>query len=85
MHYGGAVYILVNTHHTVFYTGVTVDLYSRVTEHKEKLYPFSFTAKYNVSKLVYYEVFHSIEGATAREKQLKKYFKTKKSSINRKG
>ena len=51
--------------------GVTADLYNRVVEHKEKKYPKSFTDRYNLNKLVYYEVFRSIEEAIAREKQIK--------------
>jgi putative endonuclease len=78
---GGCVYILVNQHHTVFYTGVTSDLYSRITEHREKVYPESFTAQYNVFKLVYYEAFNSIEEAIAREKQIKKYSRFKKVQL----
>ncbi len=50
------IYILTNKHHTVLYTGVTSDLYVRVLEHREKVYP-GFTAKYNVHKLVYYDQF----------------------------
>jgi putative endonuclease len=42
-----------------------------MTEHRDKKYPKSFTARYNLNKLVYYEVFHSIREAIAREKQLK--------------
>jgi putative endonuclease len=78
---GGCVYILVNVHHTVFYTGVTSDLYSRTTEHREKVFPESFTAQYNVFKLVYYEGFHSIEEAIDREKQIKKYSRFKKVQL----
>ena len=72
---GGAVYILNNT---TLYTGVTSDLITRVLEHKEKVYPKSFTAKYNISKLVYYESFHSIEEAISREKQIKAGSRKKK-------
>jgi putative endonuclease len=79
--YGGAIYILVNAHHTVFYTGVTADLVTRITEHREKQNLVSFTAKYNVTKLVYYERFHSIEEAIAREKQVKKYSRFKKVQL----
>ena len=75
---GGAVYIITNKHHTFYYTGVTSNLFARITEHKEKLYPKSFTTKYNVEKLVYLETFHSIEEAITREKQLKKYRRKKK-------
>ncbi|MEP5611555.1 MAG: GIY-YIG nuclease family protein [Cyclobacteriaceae bacterium] len=78
MEKGGAVYIMTNTYHTVFYTGVTSDLTSRIYQHKTKFYPKSFTAKYNIHKLVYFETFHSIEEAIAREKQVKKYRREKK-------
>lgn len=64
------VYILTNDYNTVLYTGVTNDLKRRVYEHKEKLVE-GFTRKYNVNKLVYYEVADSIESAILREKQLK--------------
>ena len=59
--------------HSVLYIGVTFDLYFMVTEHKEKRYSDSFTARYNCNKLVYYETFSRIEEAIAREKQLKKW------------
>ena len=81
MERGGAVYILTNKHHTVFYTGVTSDLYVRITDHREKRYPKSFTARYNIYKLVYFEAFHSIEEAIDREKQVKKYRREKKLAL----
>ena len=68
---GGAVYIMTNINHTTLYTGVTSDLKKRIYEHKHKLNPDSFTAKYNLNKLVYYEGFHRIEDAIGREKQIK--------------
>ncbi len=68
---GGCVYLLTNFKNTVIYTGVTSNLITRVTQHKEGYYPNSFTSKYGVNKLVYYEPFHSIEEAIAREKQIK--------------
>lgn len=68
---GGAVYIITNTTHTTLYTGVTSDLKKRIYEHKHKLNPDSFTAKYKLNKLVYYEGFHRIEDAIGREKQIK--------------
>ena len=71
MQKGGAVYIMTNHGHTVLYTGVTNDLLRRVYEHRNKLNPSSFSAKYNLTKLVYFESFHSIEEAIAREKQIK--------------
>ena len=68
---GGCIYIITNQHHTTLYTGVTSDLPGRIRQHKEKKYPKSFSARYNVNKLVYYEVFHSIMEAILREKQIK--------------
>jgi putative endonuclease len=73
MERGGCVYILTNFTHSVLYIGVTSDLYFRVMEHKEKIYPNSFTAKYNCSKLVYFEQFSTIEDAIGKEKQLKNW------------
>ena len=71
MERGGVIYILTNKNNTVLYTGVTSDLRKRLYEHKNKIYDSSFTKKYNVSKLVYFEVFSLIEEAIAREKQIK--------------
>ncbi len=65
------VYILTNKSNKVLYIGVTNDLRRRVYEHRSKLAPSSFTAKYNVTKLVYYEHFTEIDAAIKREKQLK--------------
>ena len=59
----GYVYIMANNNNTVLYTGVTSDLKVRVKEHKEKRYPGSFTARYNIGKLVYFERFTSIGGS----------------------
>jgi putative endonuclease len=68
---GGFVYIITNKYNTVLYTGVTSDIVSRTIEHKEKIYPYSFTAKYNCNKLVYFEEFDLIESAIEREKFIK--------------
>ncbi len=64
------IYILTNLRHTVLYTGVTGDLKARVYQHREKLVP-GFTTRYNVQKLVYYEVFSDPTTAIEREKQIK--------------
>ena len=71
MERGGCIYIIANKNEKVLYTGVTSNLQSRIYEHKTRAHPKSFAAKYNVDRLVYYEEFHSIEEAIAREKQLK--------------
>ena len=68
---GGAVYIMTNKVHSSLYIGVTSDLKKRVYEHKNNAFPGSFTAKYKLHKLVYFEGFHRIEEAIAREKLLK--------------
>ncbi len=64
------VYIMTNKRNTVLYTGVTNDLKKRIYEHKTKLID-GFTKKYNVRRLVCYEVFSDIYNAIAREKQIK--------------
>lgn len=78
---GGSVYIMTNKYHTVFYTGVKAFLKGRVEEHKGRINPKSFTSRYNINKLVYFEHFHSIEEAIEREKQIKKYSRIKKLAL----
>ena len=65
------IYILTNKTHSVLYTGVTNDLERRVEEHRQKLISNSFTSRYNVHKLVFYESVSDINVAIAREKQIK--------------
>ena len=67
----GFVYIITNKYQTVVYVGVTSNLPQRILEHKNKKYPTSFSARYDVNLLVYYEQFQWIEDAIAREKQIK--------------
>jgi putative endonuclease len=67
----GVVYIMANDNNTVLYAGVTSELRERVREHKEKAHPGSFSARYNIRKLVYYELFEGIGQAIKREKQIK--------------
>jgi putative endonuclease len=74
------VYILTNANNTVLYTGVTNDLERRLFEHKKKIND-GFTNKYNIDKLIYFEEFQFIEQAIAREKQIKKYSRIKKSAL----
>ena len=61
---------MTNYKNTVLYTGVTNNLKKGVYEHKLKLVD-GFTKKYNVNKLIYYEIFNDINNAIAREKQIK--------------
>jgi putative endonuclease len=80
------VYIITNKNNTVLYTGITNDLKRRVYEHKEKLID-GFTKKYNIAKLVYYEICRDVESAIFREKQVKAGSRAKKieliNSMNR--
>ena len=77
---------MTNKHNTVLYTGITNNLKRRVYEHKEKVVN-GFTKKYNIKKLVYYEVFDDPENAILREKQIKAGSRQKKidliNNINR--
>ncbi|PIZ46625.1 hypothetical protein COY32_03015 [candidate division WWE3 bacterium CG_4_10_14_0_2_um_filter_41_14] len=75
------IYITTNKGNSVFYTGVTSDLSERIEQHKSKVYPNSFTARYNVDKLVYYEVFNDIYDAINREKQIKAGSRKKKLDL----
>jgi len=74
------VYIMTNRKNTVLYIGVTNNLIRRIYEHKEKLVD-GFAKKYNITKLVYYEVFEDIENAISREKQLKAGSRQKKIDL----
>ena len=66
------VYILTNKKEGVFYIGVTSNLPKRIWEHKNKVAE-GFSKKYNLDKLVYYEVFDDAENAIRREKRLKRW------------
>jgi len=67
------IYILANDRNGTIYIGVTSDLEKRIKQHKTKMYEQSFTAKYSIDKLVYYESTENSESAIAREKQLKNW------------
>jgi putative endonuclease len=71
MQRGGAVYIMTNKRNGTLYVGVTSNLRQRVWEHRNNVYPDSFTSKYSCYILVYYNSFHRIEEAIAEEKRLK--------------
>ena len=74
------VYLLTNKNNTVIYTGVTNDLKRRVYEHKEKMVE-GFTRRYNVNKLVYFEVTNDVYSAIQREKQIKAGSRQKKIDL----
>ncbi len=71
------VYIMTNWSNKVLYIGVTYNLQWRIHEHKNKLLK-GFTSKYNVNKLVYFEEYKYIYNAIYREKQLKRWRRSKK-------
>ena len=75
------VYILANKSNSVIYTGVTRDLIRRVYEHRHHLDPNSFTAKYNVTRLVYYEATTDVRSAIEREKQIKGWNRARKNKL----
>ncbi len=67
------VYILTSKRNGTLYIGVTNNLFNRSFQHKIKYNKNSFTAKHNVNRLVYYDVYAYISDAIAREKQLKNW------------
>lgn len=77
----GYTYILTNKNHTVLYVGVTSNLPKRMKEHRTGKYKTSFTHRYNVTELVYFEEFSSIVAAIAREKQIKAGSRQKKLDL----
>jgi len=77
------VYILTNSKNTVLYIGVTNNLIKRVWEHNNTLVE-SFTSKYKVKKLVYFETFQTIYEAITREKQLKNWHRAWKINLIKK-
>jgi putative endonuclease len=74
------IYILTNEYNKVLYTGVTSDLKKRIWEHREKLVD-GFTKRYNVTTLVYFEIFADNRDAIAREKQIKAGSRQKKIDL----
>jgi len=71
---------MTNKNNSVLYTGVTNDLKRRLYEHKNKMVE-GFTKKYNITKLIYYEVFEDPENAIKREKQIKAGSRLKKINL----
>ncbi|MCP4581196.1 MAG: GIY-YIG nuclease family protein [candidate division Zixibacteria bacterium] len=74
------VYIITNKNNTVLYTGITRNLVKRVYKHKNKLTK-GFSKRYNLDKLVYYEIFDDPYNAISREKQIKAGSRKKKIEL----
>ncbi|MBM4348320.1 MAG: GIY-YIG nuclease family protein [Deltaproteobacteria bacterium] len=74
------VYMLTNKTNRVLYIGVTNDLERRIFEHKNKLVE-GFSKKYNLNKLIYYEVTTDVRSALEREKQLKNWHRDWKLNL----
>ena len=75
------VYLLTNRNNRVLYTGVTNNLIRRVYEHRNHLDKGSFTDRYNIEKLVYFEETSSSRAAIEREKQIKDWSRAKKNAL----
>ena len=75
------VYILSNITNTTIYVGVTNDLVRRMYEHRRKIDPTSFTARYDIHKLVYYEYTNNSYSAISREKQIKGWNRARKNKL----
>ena len=75
-----SVYIMTNFKNTTLYTGFSTELKGRVWTHKQGLVP-GFTKRYNIVKLIYYEIFDNPEAAIQREKQIKNGSRKKKIDL----
>lgn len=75
------VYIMTNAHHTVLYIGATIDLVRRTRQHREHYYRKSFTDRYNVEKLIWFEYCDDMKTAFLRERQLKGWTRIKKEKL----
>jgi len=72
------IYILTTKNNKMLYIGITNNLLNRYFEHKNKKHINSFTARYNINKLIYYEIYGDVSSAIYREKQLKSWRRDKK-------
>lgn len=75
------IYILTNASKSSLYVGVTSNLVQRVWKHKTEFYDGSYTSKYHINQLMYYEVYAKPEQAIIREKQLKLFIRQKKIDL----
>jgi len=84
MHQYGYFYIVTNAHNTVLYCGATVDLHKGVLEHRNKVFSNSFTSRYNIERLVYFETFTLTADAFEREKKMKGSSRKRKMDLVKK-
>jgi len=75
------VYIMTNKKEGTLYVGFTNDVYRRAKEHKDKMIPGCFTARYNLDKLVFYTTFQSAEEAMVFEKRIKRWKRSFKAAL----
>ena len=75
------VYMMTNSHKNLLYTGITNDLIRRVYEHKHHLDKGSFTDRYNIEYLVYFELTSDVTAAIEREKQIKGWNRKRKDKL----
>jgi putative endonuclease len=74
-----AAYIMASRSHN-FYIGVTNNIARRAREHKDRTFE-GFTARYNIDRLVWYQIFSDVHDAIAKEKQLKRWRREKKIQL----
>ena len=74
------VYMMMNIHHTVLYTGMSGNIVERGWQHKHRLVK-GFTKRYNATKMVYAESYSNVHEAIAREKQIKRWTRKKKEKL----
>ncbi|NBX04053.1 MAG: GIY-YIG nuclease family protein [Alphaproteobacteria bacterium] len=74
------VYMVTNWNNTVLYTGITNDIFRRAWEHETKQHK-GFTEKYNLAKMVYVEEYQNVLEAIEREKQIKRWRRSKKDAL----
>ena len=75
------VYIITNYNNTTLYTGITANLTKRMNDHLNKAKTKSFSTKYNLVKLIYYEEHRSILTAISREKHIKGWRRSRKIDL----
>ena len=78
---GGATYIMTNKNKTTLYIGATSDLKARVLQHKGHYYKNSFSDRYNLEQIIWFQTFNTIEEALAFEKKIKGWKRSRKEEL----